>query len=134
MYSWEPKGPDPPNATGPTHQQIAGLMIRDYENPLVSLNKAALRLPWIGWVHRDPLSMASYHPHNWADFVVILIFPLVNYHGKKKHGPGLKMYSLLNMGIFQPAMSVYQSVNKPLGGFFQKIEESRPDENIWEKS
>ena len=84
MYSWEPKGPDPPNATGPTHQQIAGLMIRDYENPLVSLNKAALRLPWIGWVHRDPLSMASYHPHNWADFVVILIFPLVNYHGKKK--------------------------------------------------
>ena len=27
-----------------------------------------------------------------------------------ENGPGLKMYFVLNMGIFQPAMSVYQRV------------------------
>ena len=37
--SWEPKGPDPHNATWDP-QEIAGLIFRDYENPLVSVNKA----------------------------------------------------------------------------------------------
>ena len=30
-------------------QEIAGLMIRDYENPLVSLNKAGKKGPAISW-------------------------------------------------------------------------------------
>ena len=45
LWSWECKDPPP--------QEIAGLMIRDYENPLVSLNKALLDLLgayfWGGW-------------------------------------------------------------------------------------
>ena len=38
-------------------------------------------------------------------------YPLVNEHGWLENGPGLKMYSLLKMGIFQPAMFVYRRVN-----------------------
>ena len=46
----------PPYATWDP-QEIAGLMIRDYENPLVSLNKALLgpAISWGGWHRGVPL-------------------------------------------------------------------------------
>ena len=51
-----PWGHPKPNVTGfKTPQEIAGPMIRDYENPLLSLNKAAIRAGYffggvaLGW-------------------------------------------------------------------------------------
>ena len=41
--SWEPKGPNPLNATPPP-QEIAGLIFRDYENPLVSLHLGTVNI------------------------------------------------------------------------------------------
>ena len=41
---------------------------------------------------------------------------------EKEHGPGLKMYFLLNMGIFQPAMLVYQSRYVSFGWYLMGLE------------
>ena len=38
-------------------------------------------------------------------------YPPVNKHSWLENGPGMKMYFLLKMGIFQPAMLVYQRVH-----------------------
>ena len=38
-------------------------------------------------------------------------FLIAGYTLANKRRPGLKMYSLLNMGIFQPAMLVYQKLS-----------------------
>ena len=51
----------------------------------MALGGGPLRFPWI------------YHP--------------INSHSCLENGPWMKMYFLLNIGIFQPAMLVYQKVN-----------------------
>ena len=42
------------------------------------------------------------------DFVTILRSEAIMLPSWLEHGPGLKMYFLLNIGIFQRAMLVYQ--------------------------
>ena len=51
-------------------------------------------------------------------FSKVTMYTLVNKHG---NGTGLKMYFLLNMAIFQPAMLVYQRVWLVFGLFFGDI-------------
>ena len=41
-----------------------------------------------------------------------------------ENGPGLKIYFLLNMGIFQPAMLVYQGVPEKKNGWIDDVVES----------
>ncbi len=47
-----------------------------------------------------------------------------------ENGPGLKMYFLLNMGIFQPAMLVYQSVPFPKTHHFGALHAVRLRKNV----
>ena len=51
FFQGSPSQPNPPKATF-TPPEIAGLMIRAYENPLVSLNKALLKPNFLGGVRK----------------------------------------------------------------------------------
>ena len=70
-FSWQSKV-TPPKLPFP--QEIAGLMIRDYENPLVSLNKALLGPYFLGGSSFGGVPLDSHDFHYVVFLLVMMLY------------------------------------------------------------